>query len=152
MINNVVLVGRITKEIDLRKTQSGASVASFTLAVNRAIKQEGQPDADFIQCVAWNKTADNMAQYLHKGSLIGVEGRIQTRSYDNQQGQRIYVTEVITQSVHFLETKNSAEQQNAQVQSNTYQNNNFSQNGFNNGYTTDYEEENYEISPDDLPF
>ena len=120
MINNVVLVGRITKEIDLRKTQSGASVASFTLAVNRAIKQEGQPDADFIQCVAWNKTADNMDQYLHKGSLIGIEGRIQTRSYDNQQGQKVYVTEVIAQSVQFLEPRSSSETQNAQSQTNTY--------------------------------
>ena len=106
MINRVILVGRLTRDPELRKTQSGASVVSYTIAVNRRVQTPGQPDADFINCVAWNKTADLMAQYLHKGSLIGVEGRIQTRSYDNQQGQRVYVTEVITDSVQFLEPKN----------------------------------------------
>lgn len=105
MINRVILVGRLTRDPELRKTQSGASVVSYTIAVNRRVQTPGQPDADFINCVAWNKTADLMAQYLHKGSLIGVEGRIQTRSYDNQQGQRVYVTEVITDSVQFLEPK-----------------------------------------------
>lgn len=107
MINRVILVGRLTKDPELRKTQNGTSVVSYTMAVNRRIQTPGQPDADFINCVAWNKTADLMAQYLHKGSLIGIEGRIQTRSYDNQQGQRVYVTEVVTDSVQFLEPKNS---------------------------------------------
>lgn len=110
MINRVILVGRLTRDPEMRKTQNGASVVSFTLAVNRRIQTPGQPDADFINCVAWNKTADLMAQYLHKGSLIGVEGRIQTRSYDNQQGQRVYVTEVVTESVQFLESKNASNQ------------------------------------------
>ncbi len=84
MINRVVLVGRLTKDPELRRTQSGTSVVSYTIAVNRRSAQPGQPDADFINCVAWNKTAELMAQYLHKGSLIGVEGRIQTRNYENQ--------------------------------------------------------------------
>lgn len=110
MINNVVLVGRLTKDVELKKTQSGTSVVTFDLAVERKYKQEGQPDADFIRCVAWNKTADLMYQYLSKGSLIGVEGHIQTRFYDNQQGQRIYVTEVIANSVQFLESKKDREQ------------------------------------------
>lgn len=110
MINRVILVGRLTKAPELRRTQSGSSVVSFTLAVGRRYTQPGQPDADFINCVAWNKTAELMAQYLHKGSMIGVEGRIQTRSYDNQQGQRVYVTEVITDSVQFLESKNASGQ------------------------------------------
>ena len=96
MINRVVLVGRLTRDPELRKTQSGTSVCSFTMAVGRRVSTQGQPDADFINCVAWNKTADLMTQYLHKGSLIGLEGRIQTRSYDNQQGQRVYVTEVVS--------------------------------------------------------
>ena len=113
MINRVVLVGRLTKDPELRKTQSGTSVVSYTIAVNRRSQTPGQPDADFISCVAWNKTAELMAQYLHKGSLIGVEGRIQTRNYENQQGQRVYVTEVVTDNVQFLEPKNAQPQQNA---------------------------------------
>lgn len=107
MINKVILEGRITKDPILRKTQTGASVVSFTIAVNRRIKQEAQPDADFINCVAWNKTADLMAQYVKKGSLISVEGRLQTHNYDDKDGKRIYVTEVMTESIHFLESKNT---------------------------------------------
>lgn len=110
MINNVVLVGRLTKDVELKKTQSGTSVVTLDLAVQRKYKQEGQPDSDFIRCVAWKKTADLMHQYLSKGSLIGVEGHIQTRSYDNQQGQRVYVTEVIANSVQFLESRKDREQ------------------------------------------
>ncbi len=110
MINRVILVGRLTKDPELRKTANGASVVSYTLAVGRRMQTPGQPDADFINCVAWNKTADLMAQYLHKGSLVGAEGRIQTRNYDNAQGQRVYVTEVITDSVQFLEPKNAQSQ------------------------------------------
>ena len=112
MINSVVLVGRITRDIDLRKTPNGASVVQFTLAVNRKVKQQGQPDADFINCQAWNGTADNMARYLHKGSLIGVEGRIQTRSYDDRDGKKVYVTEVVADSVQFLEPKQPTQQTN----------------------------------------
>ena len=105
MINRVILVGRLTKDPILRKTQSGASVTSFTVACDRRIKAEGQPTADFINCVCWNKVADNTAQYTHKGSLVGVEGRIQTRSFDNQSGKRVYVTEVVADAVQFLEPK-----------------------------------------------
>ena len=105
MINRVVLVGRLTRDIDLRKTPNGASVVQFTIACNRRVTQQGQPDADFISCVAWNRVADLMAQYLHKGALIGVEGRIQTRSYDDRDGKRVYVTEVVADSVQFLESK-----------------------------------------------
>ena len=108
MINKTVLVGRLTKDLGLRKTQNGTSVAQFTLAVNRKIKTEGQ-EADFINCVAWNKTAALMAQYLSKGALIGVDGHIQTRSYDDKDGKRVYVTEVIAESVAFLETKKTEE-------------------------------------------
>ncbi|MCB6566605.1 single-stranded DNA-binding protein, partial [Desulfovibrio desulfuricans] len=108
MINRTILVGRLTKDPVLRKTANGSSVTSFTLAVNRKYKQEGQPDADFINTVAWNKTADIVVQYTHKGSLVGVEGRIQTRSYDDQSGKRVYVTEVVAESVQFLESKSAA--------------------------------------------
>jgi single-strand DNA-binding protein len=110
MINSVAISGRITKDLDLRKTQSGVSVLSFTLAVNKKFKQADQPDADFINCVAFNKTADFMSKYLGKGSLIGVEGRIQTRNYEDKSGNRVYVTEVIAESVSFLESKRDSEQ------------------------------------------
>ena len=106
MINRVVLVGRLTRDPELRKTNSGASVVSFTVACDRRFKTQGQPDADFISCVAWNKVADLMAQYLREGSLrSGVEGRIQTRNYDDANGRRVYVTEVVAESVQFLEPK-----------------------------------------------
>ena len=111
MINRVVLVGRITKELELKKTPSGSSVCSYTLAVNRVRKTEGQPEADFINCVAWNRQAEAMAQYLHRGSLIGIDGHLQTRNYENQQGQRVYVTEVMVDSFTFLEPRNQAQAQ-----------------------------------------
>ena len=103
MINRVVLVGRLTKDPVLRKTTNGASVVSFTVACNRLFKQEGQPEADFINTVVWNKTAESVAQYTHKGSLVGVEGRIQTRSYDDRDGKRVYVTEVVADNVGMQE-------------------------------------------------
>lgn len=121
MINRVVLVGRLTKDPVLRKTAAGTSITSFTVACNRRFKQDGQPDADFINTVAWNKVADNVAKYTQKGSLVGVEGRIQTRSYDDQQGKRVYVTEIVAESVQFLESKN-ASNNHEQIQESTYQN------------------------------
>ena len=105
MINRVVLVGRLTKEPELRTTPSGSKVCQYTLAVNRTRKADGQPEADFISCVSWNKTAELMNQYLSKGALIGIEGRIQTRSYDDNTGRKVYVTDIITDSVQFLESK-----------------------------------------------
>ena len=119
MINKVILVGRITKDPELRKTQSGASVVSFTLACNRRVKQEGQPEADFINCQAWGKTAEVICQYVFKGHLLGLEGRIQTRSYDDKDGKRVYVTEVVCDSVQFLESKKS-DQSEAAMQNGEY--------------------------------
>lgn len=118
MINNVVLVGRLTKDLDLRYTANGTAVASFTTAVNRQFtNQKGEREADFINCVIWKKAAENMANFTRKGSLVGIEGRIQTRSYDNQQGQRIYVTEVVVESFSLLDpkNKNTAEQSNSNI-------------------------------------
>ena len=93
MINRVVLVGRLTKDPDLRYTQSGAAVATFTVAVDRQFtNQNGERGADFINCVIWRKAAENFANFTHKGSMIAVEGRLQSRSYENQQGNRGYVT------------------------------------------------------------
>ncbi|OJG69651.1 single-stranded DNA-binding protein [Enterococcus phoeniculicola] len=111
LINNVVLVGRLTKDPDLRYTASGTAVASFTLAVNRNFtNQSGNREADFINCVIWRKSAETMANYARKGTLLGVTGRIQTRSYDNQQGQKVYVTEVVAESFQLLESRSTSEQ------------------------------------------
>lgn len=108
MLNRVVLVGRLTKDPELRYTPSGAAVATFTLAVNRTFtNQSGEREADFINCVTWRRQAENVANFLKKGSLAGVDGRLQTRNYENQQGQRVFVTEVQAESVQFLEPKNS---------------------------------------------
>lgn len=136
MINRVVLVGRLTKDPELRRTQNGTSVVSYTIAVNRRTQTPGQPDADFINCVAWNKTAELMAQYLHKGSLIGIEGRIQTRNYENQQGQRVYVTEVVTDTVQFLEPKNAQS-------SNAYSNNTYGNHSYGNNSNSNYSNPSY---------
>ena len=106
MINRVVLVGRLTRDPDLRYTSNGTAVVNFTLAVNRTFKNsQGEQEADFINCQAWRTTAENVAQYLRKGSLAGIDGRIQTRSYENDEGRRVYVTEVVADSVQFLEPK-----------------------------------------------
>ena len=108
MLNNISLVGRLTKDVELRYTPSNVAVATFTLAVNRTFKNEnGEREADFINCVMWRQQAENLASWAKKGALIGITGRIQTRSYDNQQGQRVYVTEVVAESFQTLEKKDN---------------------------------------------
>jgi single-strand DNA-binding protein len=109
MINRVVLVGRLTKDPELRYTPSGLAVVRFTLAVNRQFSsQSGEKEADFINCVAWRKQAENLANFQRKGNLIGVEGRIQTGSYEGQDGKRVYTTDVVADSVQFLEPRSAA--------------------------------------------
>lgn len=116
MINNVVLVGRLTKDMDLRYTSSGTAVGSFTLAVNRNFtSQNGNREADYVNCVIWRKPAETMANYTRKGSLVGVVGRIQTRYYDNPQGQRVYVMEVVCERFQLLESKEVSEQRQNQA-------------------------------------
>ncbi|EAD3249516.1 single-stranded DNA-binding protein, partial [Listeria monocytogenes] len=106
MMNRVVLVGRLTKDPELRYTPAGVAVATFTLAVNRPFKNgQGEQEADFIQCVVWRKPAENVANFLKKGSLAGVDGRVQTRNYEGNDGKRVYVTEIVAESVQFLESK-----------------------------------------------
>ena len=106
MINNVVLVGRLTRDPDLRSTGSGISVASFTLAVDRNYSnKQGEREADFINCVIWRKGAEVFSNYTSKGSLVGIEGRIQTRSYDDKDGKRVYVTEVVVSDFSFLDSR-----------------------------------------------
>lgn len=106
MVNNVVLVGRLVRDVDLRQTSTGKEMTYFTLAVNRNFKNEqGVQAADFIGCVAFGKTAENMARFLGKGSLLGVEGRISTRNFQDNDGKTVYVTEVVANSITFLESK-----------------------------------------------
>ena len=106
MVNNVVLVGRLVRDVDLRQTSTGKEMTYFTLAVNRNFKNEqGVQAADFIGCVAFGKTAENMARFLSKGSLIAVEGRISTRNFQGNDGKTVYVTEVVASSITFLESK-----------------------------------------------
>lgn len=108
MINRTVLVGRLTRDPELRYTPNGVAVASFTLACDRPFtNQQGEREADFIRCVVWRRPAENVANYLKKGSMAGVEGRIQTRSFDNNEGRRVFVTEVVADRVQFLEPKSS---------------------------------------------
>lgn len=109
-INHVTLVGRLVKDVELRKTNSSTSVCSFTVACDRRFKsqQPGGQDADFINCIAWRQSADFLAKYGSKGAIVSIEGRIQTRNYDNAQGQKVYVTEVVADSVQLISNRNNA--------------------------------------------
>lgn len=108
MINQVTLVGRLTKDPELKVTTEGSSVTNVTLAVNRNFRnQKGEIEADFVQCTIWRKNAENLSLYCKKGALIGITGRIQTRSYEAEEGKRKFITEVIAESVRFLDTKKS---------------------------------------------
>ena len=143
MINRVILVGRLTKDPEYRQTPNGVSVATFTLAVNRSFtNSQGEREADFINVVVFRRQAENVNNYLSKGSLAGVDGRIQSRSYENKEGQRVFVTEVVADSVQFMDNK-SSNQQNNQPQQQRGQapagNNPFSNN-------------NADVDDDDLPF
>jgi single-strand DNA-binding protein len=150
MINRVVLVGRLTKDPELRYTPSGVAVCRFTLAVNRTFSNtQGQKEADFINCTTWRKPAENTANYLKKGHLAGVEGRIQTGSYEGTDGKRVYTTEVVADSVQFLEPK---KRDDSNSTSNTQSN------PSNQNYTR-VDEDPFasgngpiEVSDDDLPF
>ena len=109
MINNVVLVGRMTRDAVLRYTPQNQAVATFTLAVNRNFKnQSGEREADFINVVIWRQQAENLANWAKKGTLIGITGRIQTRTYENQQGQHVYVMEVVADNFQILQNRNKA--------------------------------------------
>jgi single-strand DNA-binding protein len=148
MLNRVVLVGRLTKDPDLRYTPSGVAVATFTLAVNRAFTNgQGEREADFINCVIWRKQAENVANFLKKGSLAGVDGRLQSRSYEDQSGKLVYVTEVVAESVQFLEPKGQGNNQ-SNNQSNEGRNPFSTDN--NDPFANDGKPVN--ISDDDLPF
>jgi single-strand DNA-binding protein len=162
MMNRVVLVGRLTKDPDLRYTPNGVAVANFTVAVNRPFSnQQGNREADFINCVVWRKPAENLANYMKKGSLIGVDGRIQTRSFDNQEGNRVFITEVVADSVQFLESRGSSQDRGSQPgyqpnqnppQDNNYNKPNDNYNKPNNDDPFANNGQPIDLSDDDLPF
>lgn len=146
MINRVILIGRLTKDPELKYTSSGAAVGSFSLAVNRQFTNaNGDREADFINCVIWRKSAENFANFTHKGSLVGIDGRLQTRNYENQQGQRVYVTEVVVDNFSLLEKRASDNSNANQTQSGNNKTNKPADSVANNGQAID-------ISDDDLPF
>ena len=146
MINNITLVGRLTKDVDLRYTASGTATGTFTLAVNRPFKNAaGEQEADFINCVIWRKNAENFANFTRKGSLVGITGRIQTRNYENKEGQRVYVTEVVAENFALLESKKDGASNGQTSQSNTRSSHQPSD-PFNS------HSEPYSINSDDLPF
>lgn len=125
-MNNVSLIGRLTKDVQERRTQSGTPVVSFTLAVDRRKKEDG---ADFISCIAWDKAAETIAKYVHKGDLFGLTGYIQTRSYE-KDGRRNYTTEVVTTSFQFLERKREMQSDGLSVQNNSNLDNGWGNRGF----------------------
>lgn len=151
MINRTVLVGRLTKDPEVKFTSSNIAYSRFTLAVNRTFTgANGEREADFIQCIAWRRQAENLARFVKKGSLIGVEGRIQTGSYDDKDGVRKYTTDVVADSVQFLESKNQDSNDNNYVPRDSREDN-----------KNKYQERSVErkqntpsidVSEDDLPF
>lgn len=160
MLNRVVLVGRLTKDPDLRYTANGVAVANFTLAVNRPFSnQQGEREADFINCVVWRRPAENLANFMNKGSLVGVDGRIQTRNFEGQDGKRVYITEVVADSVQFLETKGGSGsgssrggQGSGGYNPDYNQNQSSNQNQSNEPNPFENNGEPIDISDDDLPF
>lgn len=160
MMNRVVLVGRLTKDPDLRYTPAGVAVATFTLAVNRPFKNgQGEQEADFIQCVVWRKPAENVANFLKKGSLAGVDGRVQTRNYEGNDGKRVYVTEIVAESVQFLEPKHNGAE--GFISNNNQGAANYSNNSQTSSYRADSSQKKdsfadegkpIDINEDDLPF
>ncbi len=151
MINRTVLVGRLTRDPELRYTSSNIAVVKFTLAVNRTFAgPSGEREADFIQCVVWRKQAENLARFVKKGSLLGIEGRIQTGSYDDKDGIRKYTTEVVCDSVQFLEPKNQGNEY-----SRDYGSQDYSKSYQKNDYQKPQRQEStptIDVAEDDLPF
>lgn len=143
MLNRTVLVGRLTKDVELNKTQSGLSVCKFIVAVNRMKDKDGNQQADFPNVIAWRQSADFLCQYGHKGDLIGIEGRIQTRNYDGSDGKKVYVTEVVADNVQILESRKNKETSTPNYSGTQSEDSQFED--FNAGPSLD-------ISSDDLPF
>lgn len=140
MINEVVLVGRLTKDIEVRYTQSEKAVGNFTLAINRRFKnQNGEYETDFIDCVVFGKQAETMAQYTKKGDLIGVEGSIQKRAYEDKEGNKRYITEIMVEKITFLQTN---KKEKTKIEDNPYK----------DMSVKTEEQQQFEITDEDLPF
>lgn len=158
MINRFIGIGRLTRDPELRRTAQGDAVTSFTLAVNRSFTNaDGQQQADFINCVVWKKTAENVERYCSKGSLVGVEGRLQSRTYENNQGQTVYVTEVVCSNVQFINTNNNQTPLNTeavQQQANSWEQRTTQSNTNQYDYMNNSENEfsSFQIDEDDLQF
>ncbi|MCO4522409.1 single-strand DNA-binding protein [Streptococcus infantarius subsp. infantarius] len=153
MINNVVLVGRMTRDAELRYTPSNQAVATFTLAVNRNFKnQNGEREADFINCVIWRQQAENLANWAKKGTLVGVTGRIQTRNYENQQGQRVYVTEVVADNFQILESRATREGQSGGSYNGGFNNNSSLDGSSNGGFSSQSSQQTPNFGRDESPF
>ena len=146
MLNRALLVGRLTRDPELRRTSNGKAVTSFNLAVERNFKSDDQ-EADFINCVCWGKIAENTERYCSKGSLVSVDGRIQTRNYENNQGQKVYVTEVVADSVQFINTRRENQTAQAPVNSQAPVNNYAS-----NGLIQQFEDEGLIMDEEDIQF
>jgi single-strand DNA-binding protein len=153
MINRVILVGRLARDPELRYLPNGTPVCTFTLAVNRPFtNQQGEREADFIQCVAWRKAAENVANFLQKGNLAGVDGRLQTRSYEGQDGKRVYVTEVVADSVQFLESKGKGTGEQKERNTGQKQAPASADDNLFGGYADPFADSSIPIDDGDLPF
>lgn len=147
------MIGRLTKDPDMRYTSNGTAVATFTLAVNRNFtNQNGSREADFINCVIWRKSAESLANYCRKGTLLGVTGRIQTRNYENQQGQRIYVTEVVAERYQLLESRQVNENRTIGSQKDPLSNSTSNDLSNQEPPKERFDSSHIDISNDDLPF
>jgi len=155
MINRTVLVGRLTRDPELKRTANDAAVVSFTLAVNRQFtNSQGEREADFINCVIWRKAAENFFKFTNKGSLVGIDGHIQTRNYENQQGQRVYVTEVVVDNFSPLESRSKSEKRNSENANPNKAPSNNQSNNSNNNMSDPFADNSkpIDISDDSLPF
>lgn len=158
-MNTVILMGRLTKQPELKRTNSDIPNCQFTVAVNRKFKnqQTGQYDADFINCVAWRQTAEIITKYFRKGHRILLEGSMQTRNYDDKNGVKHYITEVVVDTVHFVENKNDNQQQDNNYQQN-YDNQQYQKPVNQMPYSSQQQDNpfvdapDFSISSDDLPF
>lgn len=167
-MNKVILVGRITKDPELKRTNSDIPYVQFTIAVNRLYQNKnGEKTADFISCVAWRATAELLAKYIRKGSQIGVEGSIQTRTYDDQNGIRRYITEVVCDNIHFLEPRRQGDEAQGQYRSSDYSPYDVPERDQRSSYQSPFDDKkasskntspfedvksDFDISDDDLPF
>ena len=153
IMNKVFLIGRLTRDPELRRTNTGAAVTSFTLALNRNYNSADEQQADYINCVVWKRIAENVEKYCSKGSLVGIEGRLHSRNYENAKGQKVYIVEVVCDSVQFLETRSSVERRQGQQTS-------FKEEKFDNNFeqSIDLEKEfdnsfnSFDIMDDDIQF